>query len=613
MNLTICEKADAAAFESENWSFPEAINNITRYLPLRDNLFKICESLETEGKPVLAQNVCLVAHTCGMVLKLGEPGTAFKPLAEWQNGRTVSPDDLTNTHLSVLRSAKGRTENAAIKARLSDLLWLKARPPQVADAESAIQSYLTLAKQIRETDVDHLLYSSHYLKRAIQLLKKIGGNEEIRAQIQIEIEACLFLSKPEPNNFIRFFFYNLISEVLKPEDLKKWIDLGEDLISKTMTQKNFEKARAYREAMSEILKLVKDADGSASMLEKRTDLFVQEAREMRSAKADPSILQSLYNKAIEACRNTKGKSTLAKELHGELLEIQKAIPSGLKMYSQQIDLQPAIEEKIKLVREKTFLEAVKIVAIQSVPRKKETTFKEAEEVMKNFPLQSLVETVFLDEKGKIIARRTGMGTTPDEQAAAIRARAVQDLLMAVEIRGVVIGWVQRELNNRTDFEDAIFDNLLYPNPFVPTTRIQQFKRGLICGLKGDWISSTSILVPLLENSLRAIMQIAGHNMTTLDADGVQKERDLNSFIYSEELAALIGMDMQFQLQVLLCDKTGLNLRNQIAHGLMTDGAMFSGASPFIWSLSLLMLFTFQERYYSAKAAPNSSGEDSERT
>ena len=52
-----------------------------------------------------------------MVLKLDEPGTVFKPLAEWQNGRTVAPEDLTDTHFSVLRGAKDRTQNAAIKAR----------------------------------------------------------------------------------------------------------------------------------------------------------------------------------------------------------------------------------------------------------------------------------------------------------------------------------------------------------------------------------------------------------------------------------------------------------------------------------------------------------------
>ena len=612
MKLNIFEKADPEKFEKDNWFFPESLNGEINYFHLGDELFDICKTLEGEGKIELSHNVALLAHLLGMGFRPDEVNNPFKSFATWEDGsRTIATDDFTENHLLVFRKILERTNSPAIKARVADVLWIMTKPAKRIDAELAIQSYIALSVLLRNADVKEILYASYYLKRAIQIWLQLGGDEKVRLSIQKEVEACMKLDQPEPPNFTRFFFYELIPNILDSSDTQRWIELGEKLLAETIAQKEFEKARSYLTAMRLILRAAKDEAGAIKMVERKTDMFVYEAREMKTAKAGPMILQHLYNKAIEACRNTKGKAPLSRELHKELLEVQKEIPGTLSKIHESVDLQPAIEQMVNLIREKDFKDAMKVIALKSLPQKKDVLFKEAEDMMASFPLQSLFTTTIIDEKGKVVARRPGMSTSPEEKLAATRSRASQNLLIVFEIKGIAIGCAQREVNNRVDYDELFFDSILYPNPFVPVSRVHQFKRGLVCGLRGDWISSICILVPLLENSLRTVMQIAGHNMTSIDAESIQKEKDLNAFIYSEELASVVGADMQFQLQVLLCDKAGLNLRNQVAHGLMTDGVAYSGAPAFVWALSLLLCISFQERYFAVNVKPEVGDEEAD--
>ena len=603
--MNFCEKAAPEAI-TQDWNLPDSICDEIDYLKLRSVLFASSTDAANAKNDALADSLAVVAHSCSMGLQLTEPGTPFKPLAVWADGsRTVSPDDLKEKHLGVLEKFAAQAANCAIQARLYDLLWVKTRPSKRDFAERAIKSYIELASQIRRHHIDKITYASIYLERAIQLWRQIGSDARVRASLEAEMEACMELSQPEPTNFIRFQFFDLIQFVFEDKDLGKWVKIGEEMVKESLEQKHFEKARSYLESIRALYKAVKDSANSALLKERHTDLFVAEAREMKQAGVDPMILQNLYNKAIEACRNTPGKAKLAKELHSDLLEIQKGIPGNLKGFSEKVDLQPAIEQTIEAIQKQTFENAIKIVALKSRPTKKSHLYAEAERQIKSYPLQSLFTTVILDEKGKVVAQRPGMGSTPEEHTAAVRSRASQNMLMGFELKGVVLTWAQREINNRMDFDDRFIDSLLYPNPFVPWSRRAQFKRGIITGLKGDWISSVSILIPQLENSLRHVMQLAGHNMSTFDTDVIHQDKDLNSFIYTDEFGALLGEDMQFQLQVLLCDKTGLNLRNKFAHGLLTDSAALGGSSAYLWALTLLICLDFQARYYAANVAANS--------
>ncbi len=595
--MKICEKASVNSIIENDWHFPNEIGSETSLHKIQSALFALCEPMESEGKHDLAQTIGLLAHVSGMGLQLSEPGTPFRSFAEYGNGqRTANLDDLTQEHLEAIKEAVKRTNNRFMLARLNDVLWIKVRPPERSYAQAAIKSYLN-SSDLYLSNAALFMDAKNYTLRAIQLWKQLGADPIIRTEIEEALVKCMFLGKDEPQNFVRFFFFENIVQCFDPVDAQKWIDLGNQLAADSLKQKNFEKARKYSEQVEEIHRRVKDKSNAQKMQVNQTNIFIQEAREMRAAGASAMILQDRYNKAIEAARNTPGMSAEAKVLLSELTEVQKDIPGDLKEISVPIDLKPAIEETINLIREKSFEDAIKIIAFKTVPAKKSDLYNQAKETIKAHPLQALISGVVLDEKGKVIAKRASMNSTQEENLGVVRSQASQHLIFSVTIKGSVLGWAQRELNNRTDFDESLIDSLLYPNPFIPKSRVLQFKRGLMTGFKGDWISAVYILIPQLENSLRHLMQLAGYEMVKMDSDGIQQEKDLNAFIYSDEFQDIVGEDMAFQLQVILTDKIGLNLRNQIAHGLATDGTVLSEVGPFIWSMTLLLCLHFQRQFF----------------
>jgi len=68
--------------------------------------------------------------------------------------------------------------------------------------------------------------------------------------------------------------------------------------------------------------------------------------------------------------------------------------------------------------------------------------------------------------------------------------------------------------------------------------------------------------------------------------GIQGERSLNVTLYKPEILELLGEDIVFDLQGLLVEKFGSNLRNKMAHGLIDQSEFYSWQIVYLWWLVL---------------------------
>ena len=57
----------------------------------------------------------------------------------------------------------------------------------------------------------------------------------------------------------------------------------------------------------------------------------------------------------------------------------------------------------------------------------------------------------------------------------------------------------------------------------------------------------------------------------------------------DETTEFLGADLRLELRALLIEQEGANLRNDTAHGLLTDGAAWSSASIYAWWLVLRLV------------------------
>ena len=124
------------------------------------------------------------------------------------------------------------------------------------------------------------------------------------------------------------------------------------------------------------------------------------------------------------------------------------------------------------------------------------------------------------------------------------------------------------------------------SPFIPLGRGYLFAKGLYAGLTGDFFTSTHILIPQIENSVRYIMWQKGIITSGLDDNGIQNEHNLNSTLYHPEITSIFDENTLFDLKCLLVEHAGSNLRNRMAHGLISDEEFSSPIMSYLWWLTL---------------------------
>ncbi|MBO1050135.1 MAG: DUF4209 domain-containing protein [Dolichospermum sp. DEX182a] len=153
--------------------------------------------------------------------------------------------------------------------------------------------------------------------------------------------------------------------------------------------------------------------------------------------------------------------------------------------------------------------------------------------------------------------------------------------------------IQKSEENKIKETDLL--PLVLNNPFVPPGREKLFIKGLYAGLIGDFITSTHILIPQIENSVRYLLSNRGAITSGIDNknNGIQKEDNLNTTLFPSkypQITSIFDEDTLFDLQGLLIEKSGSNLRNRMAHGLINDNDFFSPIFSYLWWVTLPLCF-----------------------
>jgi Domain of unknown function (DUF4209) len=108
-------------------------------------------------------------------------------------------------------------------------------------------------------------------------------------------------------------------------------------------------------------------------------------------------------------------------------------------------------------------------------------------------------------------------------------------------------------------------------------------------LRSDLDIVAHLLIPQFEHSIRYILAQRGVITSSIDQDGIQKEYNLNRTLYMAEIKDAFGSDVVFHLQRILVEPLGANLRNRMAHGLMSSEEFQSIPVAYLWWLLLQLV------------------------
>ena len=546
---------------------------------------KRAEALVAENKPELGEAFRFLCAVTALRLNPDDRHKPFVPVLVTPAAASPGIDSVTDEQLAAVAQVASTVLDPELRARLSDLVWIRKRDYRLAQA--AVVAYIESAKRILETS-----FRSHAfirLERALQLAAMLGRQQPLFGETAAVVEGIAsdnaretFVVAPCLDLLLKFGIGN-------PQTLAQVAEsraTGDESRNKPAWQKRFWEiaAKFYDRA-----KLTGDARRARIEVAKT---FEAEAEEALNRASPPSRLVAVefLERAIQAYRRVSGTEADRERVHRQLVDCQrKAVNEIRTTTAGTMDLSDLAHRSIDLVRGKPLPEALRTLALSVAIPSKARLRADAEETIARYPLAFLFPATKLSRSGKVVARQAATSSSTSDEA---RESLILDQMFwnAFNHRQVVVvGQIepmrQQILSEHYVRYDDFLPCVAY-NRFVPSGRESFFLQGLHDGLHGNLVAALHILVPQIENSIRCLLTDLGLVTSSLDADGIQKEHDINTMLREPRLGEVLTEDIIFTLRGLLVEQAAANFRNQLAHGMLEYGAFFGETAVYLWWLVL---------------------------
>jgi hypothetical protein len=524
-----------------------------------------------------------LADVCSLVLREDRHDDPFMPFMVTQAFRTVGIGDMSPESVAAFAALAPEVAEPSVRARLADVAWVRRRDYRAA--KLAVASYLKLAETI---EPEAWPAKFRLLERAVAIALQLGrGNEELRHVVAF-LEDLIDRCAPTEDGFFCARLMQLLLAVGCP-DGAKYAPIAEALARRALTAKAFHRSREYWMLAADWAGRARASGQKGSYLQQVGESYVAEADEaLERPLIGPLLAAGHLQRAIEAFRAAGGARARVDELRAKLVDIQPAAVASIPTISHKVDITEHVLQAEQAVAGKSFDEALVAFAgcapIPEVSKLRETALRHEQ----RYPLTALMPKVFHSTSGKVIARQGSlMSNDPTEQEAAIR---LEMLALAAQYHEMLpqmtIDPARRQMVREHPIRSGDLVSLIRYGPIAPYEREAIIADGIVAGFYGDMVQAVHLLVPQLEHSVRVLLHRAGIQVSALDSFGIQRELNLNNLLYVSKLKELLGEDLVFTLQGLLVEPPGANIRNGMAHGLMSQGEFFSGSSMYLWWLSV---------------------------
>jgi hypothetical protein len=500
--------------------------------------------------------------------------------------------NLTDEHLDFLAEIASDISDAELQARVADILWVRRRNYRMA--QLAVTAYLQSATELE--DLIEWLWCFERIEQALRLSRKINYQPEV---VITHIETVVDRYNGEDPSWLSAKLMGLLQEY-RLGDSTKYAALSEKAATLAESEYRWCRARAYWEIKARWHLIEKDGEKERAALMLAAETYVKEAEDALKQNNLPYTTASDdLQRAVEAfrrIRGTKEETTDAKaraeEVHKLLIKYQQESLKEFVDISQEVDISDDVEKARTHVKGKEFQDALFALALLGTSPRVSYLRQRVQEMARKAPLSHLSPAVMVNEKGKVVAHRSTsvLSSAPDEAEAATRFEMYR---FAVEYQRLhALAFIEPPIH-QINLEHSVRVKDLLPivsnSPFVPPEREYLFAKGLYAGLIGDFFTSTHILIPQIENSVRYLLWKRGAITSGLNDKGIQNEHYLTSTLYPRnypEITSIFDEDTLFDLQGLLVEHSGSNLRNLMAHGLINDNGFFSPLMSYLWWLTL---------------------------
>lgn len=523
----------------------------------------------------------MLAAVTGMSLRPQEPNEPFGPMMVFEGRRSAIPADFQGAPIDVMAVMAQRAKNPVLRARLADVCWLLDRKRGEC-GKAAIAAYVEIVRQVDagalkfydDDEPGALKYDARDLLRRALIIGRGMRLDDTAMSDARKLVADLRMRSFEkllPIPALWFGHLDLEFGISDPSEVGKSTQALIDAVSASAdghTVVNLWRmaARAYHFAKNNSEK-------------RRSQLEASEHLARMAEKQPMAILAAgLLAEAIAELHGVPATKDQRKALRHRLVDVQAGIADEMSPFLHTTNIEDIVKRVELHMQRPSLREKLLVFAWLSNSPEPDQLIEAAIKSIRETPLSSLVTATSHDRQGKVIHRSEGGGFGDGENKSAIERKiAEHESIRRNLVATGQINVARQSIVSAHYLSDDTFAHLFQYSAFVPTDLVMTYSRGVTRFFQGDFVSALYILTPMLESSLRHVLKAYGHDVTIFDdATLIQQDRTISSLFEQmrEELDSIFGRALTTDIENVFLKKSGPNLRNTVAHGLLHDGSPY---------------------------------------
>lgn len=550
------------------------------------------EAALNAADPEVERVLSVFALVCSLWLAEDAGPNPYRPLIVLSGERSLIPEDITDDVLTFLSEVMHEIDDDRLSARCADVLYLRLEGRARIDA-----AMIALDAWSRWPLDEETWYGDGHAAwaRALDLAKRLGDPAQLLGKMEQRLLDRLF-ELNEGGQLVS------IGEILLRHRLstERASEIaGRFQAAAATSASDGHRARRYLSAAVDWFRRGSDEDSARAAIFAQVESWIRDAEFRRSGPQGNLVAAGFYESALQTLRQlprswrvSHGAAELAEDLQKLARESgQESLSEFSQFRSDPIDLSDAVRHSVDRVSGRSLEDGLMAFATLAEISDYEDQKSYAETLNESFPLQSLFANVHIASDGRVVHKSQETDAIYGISAPTWR-QMVRNLEMKIHV--LVQGGLLPALNQLTNEHRASvhdFKFIAAESSIIPRDRAALVGRGLAHGFNGDFASALHLLTPQLENLVRVHMRNAGVSTSTINANGVETENGLTTLMESDAAVQVFGADIAFEIRALYCGPVGSNLRNVVAHGLVSDSDASSLASIYSWWLMLKLVYT----------------------
>ena len=513
----------------------------------------------------------LLKNIVSLRTKIHNDGIEFHPMFVMADGsRTFSIEDISEDDYLILHSLKLEKMPLILRALIADILWTNKK--EFSAAKIAANAYWELFTLWYRDDDN--VGTIDIIRRAVCISAQ---TKQTLLFEKIQGWFVDFLEKKAANK--DGFFALRVMELFfgqKNFDVSIFLPVLDDLIDGNSD--NIAKVEQAYKLKTECLFKLKRKEDAIKNNNLLADYYLEFAEKIFKKDIQGALRAvNFYQKGIMLYRNN-GESDKADAAHKRLVEIQKEIPKIMVPFSVELDIKGVIDNLKANMEGLSFEECIIRLTQMFVFEKQEDIKKRVIEEFKDNPISHLFGKSLINAQGQTVLALHPLDIhDPEKDPKLMELHMYQNALEKQKVAGDI--WVKNALiiiRDKFVIDKSMVEFLVKDNPIIPDGRERIFQSGLYMFLNGDYYEALHILAPQVENLFRNIAREVGGLTVTLEKDGSSMEKVLSSILSLPELVDCYDNDILFTFRGLLNEQAGANIRNEIAHGIISEYACSTG-------------------------------------